>query len=214
MPIYAENNATRRELIPAGNYFARCYQMIHIGTVTEFILGEQKQLNKVRIGWELPTETRVFKQENGEQPYVISKEFTLSMNEKSNLRKILASWRGKDFNDEEAKSFDITKLIGAACMLNIIHKPSKKDASIIYEEIGSVSPLPKGVKCPLQVNETFLLDYDNFDQDKFNSLPDFIKLKMQGSLQYKAMSEKPQVVSEDEKEYYIKQEQAYDDLPF
>src|SRR3954469_527949 len=121
MAINATSNGTKRELIPAGNYIARCYQMIHIGTVTEFILGEQKTMNKVRIGWELPTETRVFSQEKGDQPLVISKEFTLSMHEKSTLRKTLASWRGKDFNEEQAKSFDVTTLIGAPCMLNIIH---------------------------------------------------------------------------------------------
>jgi hypothetical protein len=60
MPIYATNSGTRRELIPAGNYIGRCYQMIHIGTVQETYLGEPKQFNKVRIGWELPTERKVF----------------------------------------------------------------------------------------------------------------------------------------------------------
>jgi len=59
MPIYATNSGTRRELIPAGNYIGRCYQMIHIGTVQETYLGEPKQFNKVRIGWELPTERKV-----------------------------------------------------------------------------------------------------------------------------------------------------------
>ncbi len=216
MAINATNNGTKRELIPAGNYVARCYQMIHIGTVTEFILGEQKQLNKVRIGWELPTEMRVFSSEKGEQPSVISKEFTLSMNEKSNLRKTLASWRGKDFSEAEAKQFDVSKLIGATCMLNIIHKPSKRDPSTVYEEIGSISPLPKGFNCPAQINATFLLDYDNFTEAAFESLPEFIRVKMQGSLQYKAMTApKANETSEAEKAYYAKQEQlAHDDLPF
>ena len=86
MAINATNNGTKRELIPSGNYVARCYQMIEIGTVNEVIQGTQKQLHKVRIGWELPTELKVFKEENGEQPLVISKDYTLSLNEKSNLR--------------------------------------------------------------------------------------------------------------------------------
>ena len=142
--INATNTAPKREVIPAGNYAARCYQMIHIGTVAEVILGEEKILNKVRIGWELPTETRVFNEEKGEQPMVLSEEFTLSLHEKAKLRKFLASWRGKDFSEEEAKSFDVTKLLGAPCMLNIIHKPSKKDPSQIYAVIGSCSPFQKG----------------------------------------------------------------------
>lgn len=187
MSITATTNGTTRELIPAGNYVARAYSMIHIGTVEEIIMGTPKVLNKVRIGWELPTETKVFEKEKGEQPLVISKEFTLSMHEKSNLRKMLASWRGKDFTEEEAKSFDITKLLGAACMLNIIHKPGTKDPSRIYEEIGSISPMPKGMKCPDQVNKKVLLDYDNFDTTLFESLPDFIKDKIKKSKEYQKM---------------------------
>src|SRR5688572_13638566 len=109
--INATNKGTIRELIPAGNYLARCFQMIEVGTVTENVMGKQVIAKKVRIGWELPTELKVFNPEKGEQPLAISKEYTLSMNEKSNLRKDLKSWRGKDFTEEEAKCFDITKLI-------------------------------------------------------------------------------------------------------
>jgi hypothetical protein len=162
--------------------------MVHIGHVDEMVMGQMKNLNKVRIGWELPTELKVFKPENGAQPVVFSKEFTLSMNEKANLRKLLASWRGKGFSEDEAKSFDITKLLGATCMLNIIHKPGKSDPSKIYEEIGSISPIPKGVTCPPQVNKTFLLDYDNFTTEAFETLPEFIKKKIESSKEYKKRS--------------------------
>lgn len=185
MAITATNSGgTPRELIPTGNYIARCYKMIHIGTVEEIILGEKKILNKVRIGWELPTEQRIFSEEKGLQPLVIDKEFTLSLHEKSSLRGVLKSWRGKDFTEDEAKSFDITKLLGVACMINIIHKPSKKDPSRMFEEIAGITAVPKGFDIPAQINPTFVLDYDNFDFDKFNTLPDFIKQKMQGSVEY------------------------------
>ena len=187
MAINATNNGTKRELIPSGNYVARCYQMIEIGTVNETIMGTPKTLTKVRIGWELPTELRVFDETKGEQPLVISKEYTLSLNEKSNLRKMLASWRGKDFTEEEAKCFDVTVLVGIPCMLNIIHKPKKTDPSQIFEEIGSISAMPKGMMPAEQILKPFVLSYDNWNEEKFNSLPDFIKQKMQGSLEYTAL---------------------------
>jgi hypothetical protein len=181
------SGSTPRELIPTGNYLARCYKMIHIGTVEEVILGEKKIMNKVRIGWELPTEQRVFSEEKGLQPLVIDKEYTLSLHEKSALRATLKSWRGKDFTEDEAKAFDITKLLGVPCMINIIHKPSKKDPSRSFEEIAGITAVPKGFNIPAQINPTFVLDYDNFDTDKFNTLPDFIKLKMQTSVEYLSM---------------------------
>lgn len=186
MPITATNTQTQREPIPAGNYIARCYQMIEIGTVKETILGKEKIIPKVRIGWELPTEIKVFKDENGEQPCVISKEYTLSMAEKANLRIALKSWRGKDFTEDEAKSFDITKLLGVPCMINIIHKTSK-DGLKVYEEISGITPIPKGIECPPQYNKTLLLSYDSFDVEVFNKLPDFIRNKMTGSLEYVAI---------------------------
>lgn len=189
MSIYATNNSVQRELIPASNYIARCYQMIEIGTVTEIIMGKSVTLKKVRIGWELPTETRVFKEENGEQPFVISKEYSLSMNEKANLRKDLKSWRGKDFTEDEAKSFDITNLIGVPCMLNVIHKHSKKDPTKVYEEIAGITGIPKGITVPAQINKNFVLSYDNFDSVMFNSLPDFIKQKMQTSSEFTFLSQ-------------------------
>ena len=186
MAINATNSSTPRELIPSGNYVARCYQMLQIGTVEETIMGTPKKLHKVRIGWELPNELKVFKEEKGEQPLVISQEYTLSMNEKSNLRKTLASWRGKDFTDSEAEKFDITVLIGVPCMINIIHKPSK-DGSKHFESISSVTPMPKGMTCPPQINKSAVLSFDTFDQELFNSLPDFIKTKIQSSDEYNKM---------------------------
>lgn len=187
MAINATNSSTPRELIPAGNYIARCYQMLHIGTNLETIDGKTQLMNKVRIGWELPTEMKVFDEAKGEQPLVISQEYTLSMNEKANLRKMLSSWRGKDFTEEQAKSFDITNLIGVPCMLNIIHKPSKTGDKT-YQNIGSVSPMPKGVPCPAQINPKQILQYDDFDTRLFDSLPDFIKNRVITSVEYKAMT--------------------------
>jgi hypothetical protein len=185
MSIIAKNSGFTREPVPAGNYIARCYKMIEIGTVNEMVMGKSTTLHKVRIGWELPNETKVFDPAKGEQPLVIDQEYTLSMNEKSNLRKTLESWRGRAFTEKEAEAFDITKLLGAPCMLNIIHKTSK--SGNVYEQIAGVTPVPKGVPVPPQVNKTFVLSYDDFNEELFNSLPDFIKTKMQSSLEYAAM---------------------------
>lgn len=207
MAIIATNTGGASfEPIATGNYPARCYSMVHIGTIEENILGTLKTLNKVRVTWELPTELKVFKEENGEQPQVISKEFTLSLHEKATLRGFLKNWRGKDFTDEEAKSFDIEKLVGAPCMLNITHK-TKKDGSGIYAEIGSVSTMPKGFVCPDAINEPFVWTYENFDQEKFNSLPEYLRNKMINSAEYKdALSGGQHIESNDELEH--------DDLPF
>lgn len=209
MSINATNEGIIREVIPASNYMARCYSMVHIGTVCENIMGQEKMLNKVRITWELPTELRVFKEENGLQPMVISKEYTLSMHENSNLRKDLESWRGKVFSEDEAKSFDITKLLGVPCMLNVIHKDTKSGKS--YAFISGITNVPKGMECPDQINESFEFNFnDKFDFDILEKMPDFIKDKIKRSEEYKKIQNPENTdIYQDEENLNIT-----DDLPF
>jgi len=204
MAIIAKNNGSgvNFEPLPAGSYAARCVSMIHIGTIEENILGTVKKLNKVRLSWELPTELKVFKEENGEQPYILSKEFTLSMHEKSTLRKFLESWRGKNFTEEQTISFDITVLLGKPCLLSVKHKEAKNGN--IYAEISGVSLMPKGMECPLQINETQELSYDNWNQSLFVSLPDFLKDKIMSSDEYKQM----------ETPNHIESNEVEDEIPF
>ena len=194
MAITAKKSSNeQRELIPSGNYVARCYKMIEIGTVPTEYLGQEKMTHKVRFGWELPTELKVFNPEKGEQPLVIDKEYTLSLADKANLRKDLKSWRGKDFTDAEAEAFDVTKLLGVQCLINIIHINGKKDPTKVYEAIGSISPLPKGMECPKQINPTFVFDFENFDFSKYNSLPQFIREKIATSNEYKVLHDLPEI---------------------
>ena len=186
MSITATTNSTKKnfEPIPAGSYPARCYSMIEMGTNEETYQGTVKMVNKVRITWELPTEMEVFKEERGPEPRVISKEFSLSMHEKANLRGFLESWRGRSFTDNEAKAFDVTNLLGVPCLLSITHKTANNGNT--YANISSVSLLPKGMECPEMINERQELSFDNFKEELFESLPDFIKEKIQTSQEYQS----------------------------
>lgn len=204
MPIVAKNSGTTFELPPSGNHVARCYSMVEIGTVTDDYMGVPKSLPKVRISWELPYKKKVFNPENGEQPFSVNKEYTISMHEKSNLRQDLESWRGKGFTDQEAKGFDITKLLGKSCMLNVIHNVSKSGNP--YAAIASITPMPEGITCPDQINKTFELSYSNWDESKFLGLPDWIKKKMEDTPEYKSLSSQGGEVRSDVTET--------DDLPF
>lgn len=188
MEIIASSNPSGKSFthVEAGNYVARCYSMVHIGTIPEEYKGEKKEANKVRLTFELPTETKVFKEENGEQPFIISKEFTLSLHEKSSLRKFLESWRGKGFTENEARYFDVAKLLGKPCMLNIIHK-TKLDGNI-RADISSVSPIPKGLSCPNQVLPSVIFSVNHFSQEVFDTLPEFLREKIKSSREYKQLS--------------------------
>jgi len=175
------------ELAPEGTHIARCIQIVDLGTQSVEFNGEKKEQHKARITWELPNEQRVFKEENGEQPFLVSKEFTVSLSDKANLRKVLESWRGKAFDDIELTGFDIMNVLGVPCMLQIIHKTSKSGNK--YAEISSVMKLMKGTICPNQINPSTALSFEAWDEMVFNGLNDWLKDKIKQSPEYKALRE-------------------------
>lgn len=105
-----------------------------IGNQLATFSGEEKIQHKIIITWELAE-----KQADGE-PFLVSKFYTLSLNEKATLRSDLESWRGKAFTEEEiSDGFDIERLIGVNCYLNIGR--NKKERAIV----AAVNPIPKGL---------------------------------------------------------------------
>ena len=189
MGITAKRGSTR-EPVPAGTYPARLYKIIHFGTIPDTYQGQQKMTNKIRLDWELPTEMKVFDPEKGEQPLSISKDYTLSMNEKANLCRDIESWEGRKFqSDEEAEAYDITDLIGRDCMINVAHKVSNASGNI-YAYIASISPMPKGMQCPLPINPSFIWDYDtNFDHNILDNMHEYFQDKIKSSQEYRAKME-------------------------
>ena len=185
MAIIATNKKVEVEIVEAGSYPARVYQMIQMGNIAGF----QGQIqNKVRIGFELPTELKVFKEEKGEQPRVISQEYTLSFHEKSKLRKVIEACDPnalKVGEDGFLEEVDIEQLIGKECLITIAHKASKEGNQFAY--IDGVTRLPKGMVCPKAINEPIVLSYDKWKQEIFDALPDFLKDKIKSSQEYQRM---------------------------
>ena len=186
MSIVAKK-APQREQVPAGSHVARCIKIIHFGTAMESNhLGERVQRNTVRLTWEIPGEMRTFDEEQGPQPMSISKDYTLSLHEKANLRADLEGWRGQGFTPDELEGFDILNVQGQPCMLSIIHVPSKKTGNI-YARIVGVSRLPKDTVCPENINPLFVWDYDqNYDEGVLANLHEWFQEKIKASDEYKA----------------------------
>src|SRR3954469_11274718 len=114
--IAADSGGGNFKRVPSGVHIGRCYSLIDLGTQrTEGQYGVKMQ-HKVRIGWELFGEDEngqplVVDMDGTEMPMTISKSYTVSLHEKAGLRKDLSAWRGRDFTEDEAKAFDISKLL-------------------------------------------------------------------------------------------------------
>jgi len=182
--IASSTSKSKKEIVPSGTHVARCYSMIHIGTVEWEYNGETKYTDKLRLTFELPHEVREYG--GKELPMVIDKEYTNSLHEKANLRRDVEGWRGKAFtNSELSGGFDVTDLIGDAVTLSVLHKTSRGGNE--FAQIGSISSLTKGTECPEQINQNFIFNYhDNFNEEWLEAQPQWIQDQIKGTDEYKS----------------------------
>ena len=166
---------------PEGMHIARCFRLIDLGTQPKSYQGKPTgEARKIMASWELLGEDRM---EDG-KPFTISKSWFLSMHEKAALRKDLESWRGRAFTLEEECSFDVAKLLGAYCLLNIVQEPGADGT--MYTKIKAITPLIKGMPKPEPVNENSIFDMDNPDMSMFEKFSDKMKEQIAGSREWKA----------------------------
>lgn len=176
MPLIATSNETGPRPLPSpGTHVARCVSVIDMGTHTGEYAGKAIRRHKVRLTWELPCETAVFRAENGEQPFVVSKLYTLSLHEKSALRHDLESWRSRQFTEEELAGFDIRKLLNTPCLLAIVHQ--EKDART-FANIVSVSQLAKGLECPQAYNPLVHYEIEQGRDGVYELFPEWLRNKI------------------------------------
>ena len=109
--IVTNSADTPRETCPTGSFDACLITMLDLG-LQEGLKGDLKR--SVWLAWEIHA-----LQSNGE-PFVIGREFTVSLHPKSNLGQLLMGWRGKAFGD--AEEFDLADLLGKFCQVNVVHK--------------------------------------------------------------------------------------------
>ena len=146
--------------VPEGVHQGVCYSIIDVGT--QYSETFSKSSHQCIIIWEIPSE-RIEIERDGERvdlPRVVSKKYTLSLSDRANLRKDLESWRGRSFTSEELQGFDVHKLLGANCMIQIIHKT--KDGRT-YANISAILPLYKGMPKLEPENPTVIYSLEDGD---------------------------------------------------
>ena len=123
MPLIAKDSGESIEYkqVPAGSHLGVCIQVIDLGThVTPFKnkkTGEPIIQHQIHVRWETPDELN-----DAGEPLQLGKDYTLSLNEKSNLYADLVGWRGREFSQEELGGFDLENILGKSCLLQVISK--------------------------------------------------------------------------------------------
>lgn len=208
--IAKEKGGVTMELIPAGVHLARCVAIIDLWTQKRTFKDQEKEIHEVRFEFELPTETYTYKDKDTEEEKtgtrIIGNNYTISLSAKANMRKFLESWRGLKFTKEELVGFDLQKILGKTCQLQIIHSEDWK-----YANIQNALPLMKGVEVPKSDRDliSFSIEEDDkgnatgYDENVFNNLPEWLQDKIMDSKEMKKLFN---VAGLDEQEEDIKKE--------
>lgn len=138
MPIIATAGESGNHTpAPEGMHQAVCVDVIDLGRLpNKFRPGTTQP--KINVAWQI-TELR----DDGKR-YVLYKRYTLSLNEKATLRHDLESWRGKKFTAEELSGFDVEKVKGINCLINVQHSDPSPEGKV-FANVITVSPLLKGM---------------------------------------------------------------------
>ena len=174
MVVKSEGNSEIKQLEP-GVYTGIATAIIDLGVQENTMFGNKQR--KAIIVWNIVGET--VKVNDEILPRVMSKEYTMSLGEKSTLRKDLEAWRGKPFTAEELKGFDLRNILNVPCQLQI-NQQDKNGKT--YVNIAAIMAIPKGMQVE-PVKDVYVFDitesktWNNYDKN-----PNWIKEKIKKAL--------------------------------
>jgi hypothetical protein len=205
------------EPMPIGMHQAVCFGIVDLGTQPTNN-PQHRPSRKVAFIWEVPSERIEFEKDGRKVnlPRNITAMWTCSLHKKSNMRAMLQSWRGRPFTEEELDGFDLQNIMGANCLLNVVHTP-KGDKT--YANVASVNPLAKGMVKMKPENETLTFDLDKYlakEYDFPKNLPEWLKAKVMQSEEYTKATDPHQAHQQPTDEELANQTPGAvdDDVPF
>lgn len=157
MAIMTHDNGGDFEPIPLGMHRAICANVFDVGIQPGYQGGPNQ--SKVVILWEIEK-----KSEKTGKRFTVTKIYTNSIGEKSNLGNDLTSWRTRAFTEEERKGFDLEKIIGAPCQLNIV--PGGQDGT--KAKVAIVLPKDSAPYWDIETGQDYM--------------PNFVKKMVEGQL--------------------------------
>lgn len=182
MPLIAKDSGDFVSVSP-GMHLARCYRIIDLGTQRSEYMGVEKYQPRVMIQFEVHGEDDRGNplQTTDGRPLSIAKSFTLTLAEKSTLRKDLQMWRGRDFTADELRGFELKNVLGAWAMLTVTQTESNGKT---YTNIAGINPVPVNIKkagLPEGINELQIFSIEEPDMAIFDSFSENLKKKISTS---------------------------------
>jgi len=132
--MIVSKNPVEYELLPNGLQPAVCVAVFDLGLQKGYM---DKVQHKLAIMWELEA-----RRETDGEHFLATKKYTACLEERANLTADLQSWRGKAFSPEELLGFDLDKILGKPCQLNLVQVTKTNGDPFV--EVSAVLPPPRG----------------------------------------------------------------------
>ncbi len=180
----------QKELLEAGVYPGRLVQVIDLGMQEQRDWQGEKKGPKYELMVTYEFSDEFMKDEDGkdllDKPRWLSETFPFF-----NLtqEKATSTKRYRALDPNEAKKGDWGELLSTPVNITVIVNAGKgKNLGKFYENIAGISPMrAKDVeKLPALVNPTKVFDLGNPDLDVFKALPEWIRDKIKGNLEFAA----------------------------
>lgn len=150
--VPATSGGDKFEIPEAGAQPAVLVGLIDLGTHMEHYTNKNEKtgqvteknapVRKIVLVWELTASPMSGMKDTN---HLMAKVYSATGSPKSNLRKLLESWRGKAYAEGEA--IDVSKVLGTECMITVSHGTAKSSGNT-YAKLENVGPVPKGFKVP------------------------------------------------------------------
>ena len=164
-----------------GTYMARISSIVDLGVqpMTDWQTHEPTESKpRVLITWTLPTETIERDRDDGTTetlPRVLSKEYTLSNHEKSNIVKLVLALK------PDCKV--LNEMLDTECMVSVGSTVNDND------KIVSVVKSPKGMTVDALPHGAAFFDFDNPDEESYMFLPHWIQGKIKEAENYSGFAD-------------------------
>jgi hypothetical protein len=119
---------------PEGMHQAVCVDVVDLGEVDTM----HGRKFRVRLAWQIADLDKA----TGRRHSVV-KTYNNSMFKTATLRADIDRWRGKKLTEAEAKDFELDVLIGANCLISVVHNVSLTRGET-FANVDAILPLPKG----------------------------------------------------------------------
>ena len=171
--------------LEADTYIATCVGIIDLGE--QYNERYKKYEDKIMLIFEIDGET--IEQDGEQKPRWLSKECTASTGEKSNMYKYITAFYGQ-VSEDDLEDFNTLELLGKSAMMEILVKEHSSKQGVMYNAINNVTKLPKKTKPPTPESDIVHLDFDDWNDEMFESLPEWIRDKVRNSPTFQKMFDK------------------------